>query len=324
VSKAAKRERILGKRAWLREGQLLTAVGVMLVLVLFVVSLAMLVDIPGVNVPVDRTQRADLGKTTLTALLAILAGGYVALFWNVRQKRRESDLATTNKLYELFGQYVAIYRLWNQAADPESPVYDPATLKTVGWDLLKQASAVEGDMEALLTKLTTERRLDVQDQRVLALFRQADAYLRRRIQRNKPFPIASSEDLSYEALRRLLPRVARIVDSGAPLFRQPDREQASTAFLEITNNHWEEVWGTLACPCTMHPGDRAWFYPEAQQGKQCVCGDNFGAARTEHRSPLQWVLGLSDNISQSRCTRNHEDIGRGWDDTRPNSLSRPL
>jgi hypothetical protein len=101
-------------------------------------------------------------------LLAWLIGQRITTTWNVRQKQKENDLENAREFHGLYGEFIAIWRLWNYFLSNESVSSDSAR----GWALYDRAYTAEGKMEALLVRLACERVLSSEDIDVLGRFRQ--------------------------------------------------------------------------------------------------------------------------------------------------------
>lgn len=149
------------------------------------------------------TLHIELIKAGLTALITTSS---LAATWfigqrlieksNLRQKRKELDIATSNQFYQLYGEYIAVWRLWKIITGRHSERADVKVWKetwpdkeipdVIRWKLLERASIAEGSVEAVLLKLSTERSLSDKDKRTLGLFRQAFSQLRQHIRDNTP------------------------------------------------------------------------------------------------------------------------------------------
>ena len=57
--------------------------------------------------------------------------------WNVRQKRRELQLSATHQFYAAYGEFFAVWKLWNRL-DRSSKSLDDRQ-----WELHKRAAAAE-------------------------------------------------------------------------------------------------------------------------------------------------------------------------------------
>lgn len=113
----------------------------------------------------------------VTALLAWLVGTRVAYRWDDLKRRRESDLSDRARFYRIYGEFFAVWKAW------DTHITRPALVVPDGlqWALLDRAAQVEGEFEALLVKVASERRLGDREVTLLACYRQAYQRLRERI-----------------------------------------------------------------------------------------------------------------------------------------------
>lgn len=191
----------------------------------------------------DRTaSQTWLGKTALagvspalTALFAILLGNRIAAYWGTRQKRREMAITTANEFYRLYGEFFAVWKLWNYTSNT---AHDRA--EGTQWELLARAAAAEAGIEAILVKVSAERKLTLNEQATLARFRQGYQTLRESIADGASLPWASSDHVAYAAFKRLASRIGSIVTAEPTT--PPAADVAERAFLEITSNKWEDDW----------------------------------------------------------------------------------
>src|SRR6187549_1507298 len=89
----------------------------------------------------DLTQDLAKGGINLAVALVALGAGWLVgqrltYQWNLRQKRRESDLATAQDLQRLYGDFFAVWKQWNPAAGGGDSEYQR--------DLLRRAAEGEG------------------------------------------------------------------------------------------------------------------------------------------------------------------------------------
>jgi hypothetical protein len=180
------------------------------------------------------------GAISLAVTLIGLGVGWVfgqrlAYQWNLRQKRRETDLSTVQDLQRLYGEFYAVWKLWDSVARARAG--DPA----VRAELLRRASDVEALVERLVIKLATERHLSATDRDVLGKFRQGCKVLRRSIELGEPLPWGSSEHADYVAFKRLSVRVTLMVQQDYVPAAISSRE-AFDALQAITANRHETSW----------------------------------------------------------------------------------
>ena len=82
--------------------------------------------------------RALLGPAA-TVLLAWAVGNRLSARWAMRQKRREETRVAANEFYRLYGEFFAVWKLWNYSLDDTD--YSDKTAQR--WELLKRAAAAE-------------------------------------------------------------------------------------------------------------------------------------------------------------------------------------
>jgi hypothetical protein len=172
-----------------------------------------------------------------TVLLAWAVGNRIAARWAMRQKRRDEARASANEFYRLYGEFFAVWKLWNYSL--KDPSRGGATDRH--WELLNRASAAEAGVEALLVKLTSERILDQADRNALGRFRQGFQTLRQSIRDGQPLDWRSSEHIEYAAFKMLASRAGRLV-STVDQGKMPSVAQAQCALRGVTSNLWEGSW----------------------------------------------------------------------------------
>jgi hypothetical protein len=169
----------------------------------------------------------------LTAVLAVLVGQRLVTYWGLRQKRREMALSAANEFYRLYGEFFAIWKLWNSA-------FNSGVSAELRWELLKRAATAEAGTESVFVKLSTERRLPKPDLESLGKFRQAYQHLRETIETNDPLQWKGSSHPQYAAFKRLSCQVATLLlnESLPPT----SAAAAAEALTSITSNEWEDAW----------------------------------------------------------------------------------
>lgn len=178
------------------------------------------------------------GGINLAVTLVVLGAGWLVgqrltYQWNLRQKRRESDLATAADLQRLYGDFFAVWKEWNAVA-PNNDAQARAAL-------LRRACDGEGLLERVIVKLASERRLSTADRETVGRFRQGYQRLRRSIRDSERLPWQGSEHPEYLAFKRLAVAVTLIVG------REPGRsrigpDEAFAAPRDITANRHEKDW----------------------------------------------------------------------------------
>lgn len=172
------------------------------------------------------------------ALLALGIGKAISEYWEVRKKRRELELSTLNDFYRQYGEFFAVWKLWNQHLAGSPSVSEP---QDVGWKLLERASAIEAGIEATLVKISAERSLTDEDIQNLGLLRQAFKSLRRIMRKGKELDWDYSEHEEYLAFKRLACRLTSLMLTSNKE-RKPTAEEAADALVKMTANTNESLW----------------------------------------------------------------------------------
>lgn len=119
--------------------------------------------------------------SVVTLGLGWLVGQALTYRWNVRQKRREAQISATQQFYAAYGEFFAVWKLWNRL-DRSSESRDERQ-----WELHKRAAAAEAVVAGTLVKLASELTLDDQQVAILGRFRQAFQQLRQSIRGGRLF-----------------------------------------------------------------------------------------------------------------------------------------
>lgn len=189
----------------------------------------------------------------ITVVTSILLAGFVgnrlSARWVVRQKRRELDLAAASRLYELYGEFFTVSKLWNDFKTPGRAIrLSDADRERI----IERAYAAEGGIEALLVKLASESWLQKDDTEALHKFRQAFQQLREHIREDNILPWHRHNHPEYLTFKRLSCFVAyRLTADQDTKF---NATQAYDAFYDITRNRTKE-------------GDRRPWVDTAQENK---------------------------------------------------------
>jgi len=179
--------------------------------------------------------------SALTLGLGWFVGSKISIGWALRQKRREQDLSAETELHRLYAEFFAVWKLWNHLA--EDSLRD--SKQDARWDLAKRATSVDAGFEALLLRLTSERRLDKKARDDLGLLRQGFQHLRESIFRGQPIEWHYSEHPQYVELKRLACVSSALLASERPE-DLPTTDDAADALREITSNRYEGAWNGLA------------------------------------------------------------------------------
>jgi hypothetical protein len=174
---------------------------------------------------------AEIPKLT-TYLLFLGAGWYIGrrltLLWSFTQKQREQDLVAAGQFHTLYGEFFAVWKLWNYF------IRRGGATEFVGasrWILLDRAAQAEAKLEATLVRLSSERKLGSAEVDILGRFRHLYQKLRESIRDNKPLEWDSSEHPRYVEFKHLAPQVAAIITG--------QRSIQADVLRKITSNIYE-------------------------------------------------------------------------------------
>jgi len=188
----------------------------------------------------------ELFKSILSLIVSALTlsatwfiGQRLTVYWNLRQKRNELNLASLHAFHALYGEFKEVVKVWRLAKRPlESPVAVPQDER---WNLLTRACAIESKSEALALRLTTERFLSSEGTAEIGLFRQAIQTLRESIRDNTDCPLGSRR-AEYRLLNQLAPQIAAIVSADIPK-EAPSAQRAQSQLagvVGITSHRWKQ------------------------------------------------------------------------------------
>lgn len=177
----------------------------------------------------------------ITLSLGWFVGQRLTVYWAIRQKHRELELAAVNEFYKLYGEFFAVWKLWAYYLDSIGSGEKPESSDTTRWELLKRATAAEGALESVFVKLSSEKRLANEDIEVLGKFRQAYQQLRESIRDHADLGWSYQTHPEYLTFKRLAHLTARLILSDIqPGLRAKD--QATDALENITASAWEKNW----------------------------------------------------------------------------------
>jgi hypothetical protein len=191
------------------------------------------------TIPVAVVSAAGVLATWFVGLRLVTA-------WQIRQKRRELQLDAVGELYGAYGEFYAIWKVWNYRQKEGIP--DP------GGELFSRAAAMEGRVEAILVRIATERRLGPADVERLGLLRQAFQELRDAIRDGRAIRWNYSEHPKYLELKRLAAYAASL--SGEGLWPRPTSDEAQAALVAITSNEHDARWRALEPGAERSGGER--------------------------------------------------------------------
>jgi len=165
-------------------------------------------------------------------------GQRLATYWAIQQKRKELELAAANNFYRQYGEFFAIWKLWNYAREEKQQTDRRA-------ELLNRAATMEAGLEAGFVRVTSERKLTTNECRDLGALRQRFQFLRESIRDDKKIPWHGSNNSEYLDFKRLATRFGNLLasDSSSSV---PTAQEAADAFKSITDNGHESDFKNVA------------------------------------------------------------------------------
>lgn len=175
-------------------------------------------------------------QTVVGFILTAVVGAALTVFWNLRQKRREIDILLSQDFFYLYGEFFAVWKLWNYAVGDTDIESIPNTYQ---WDLLQRITAAESKVEAILMKLATERNLNKKLLNKLGHFRQLYQKLREVIRDKEALNWNSSENTDYQNFKRLACEIATLIQTHDQFLLGRQSRQRVESWLTITSNRYE-------------------------------------------------------------------------------------
>jgi hypothetical protein len=173
-----------------------------------------------------------------------VVGGLLSLLWDWIKRRRESDIESREAFYTAYAEFFTTWKLWDAYKNHQCA----SAPSDVQWRLLEKAEDAEASFEALLVKLTAERKLSESDCRELSAFRQAHQTLREKIRSDKAldwWTIRGEKPglghCQYSAFKALSGHVAALIVRRPRRFwivprRRPSAGEATVSLLRATGH----------------------------------------------------------------------------------------
>jgi len=171
---------------------------------------------------------------TATVLLAGFLGQRFSAMWSYRQKRRELEMALANSFYTSYGDFISVWKQWNWC---KKTITNKSDLLEKQIELHAMASSVEGNIESVLLKISSERILSDEDLDRLGVLRQSFQFLRENIQKGESVSYGYASDPGYIKFKELSTFVGNLL--AAKSTDLPSHAEAFKAFVEITDNRHE-------------------------------------------------------------------------------------
>jgi hypothetical protein len=139
----------------------------------------------------------------LTLGLAWLVGYSLTTRWDTVKKQTELDLAAMEQFYKTYGEFFAVWKLWDDAIQQNSGKRD---------ELFERIAAAEAQLEALIVRISCQRALTEDEINVTGAFRQAYQTLRKSMKHGQSLSVDhgwdSSKATPYAAFKGLAASVA--------------------------------------------------------------------------------------------------------------------
>jgi hypothetical protein len=180
-----------------------------------------MLDSAAVEIPKLVTTLAFLG-------LGWVVGKQLTVLWSRRQKQNEQDLDAARDFHALYGDFFALWKLWNYYVRDLGAAALPGASR---WQLLDRACSSEAKLESTLVRLASERRLTGKDIDTLGRFRQRYQQLRESVRDNVPLEWDHSQHPDYVEFKTLAPQVAAIIIGTGSVRRE--------LLMKITSNMYE-------------------------------------------------------------------------------------
>ena len=187
----------------------------------------------------------ELAKGAISLVITLIGLGLgwlvsqrLSYQWNLRQKRRELELATAQDLQRMYGEFFSIWKVWNASAEKKDA--------DIVHKLLTRTADAEGLLERVWVKLATKRRLSAVDRETLGKFRQGFQQLRQNIRAETKLDWIGSEHEHYLAFKRLAVAVTQIVQREDAIIQITSAE-AFESLRDITSSEHEKTWWVAKC-----------------------------------------------------------------------------
>lgn len=169
----------------------------------------------------------------ITLSFGWLVGNKLSYNMNIRQKQREIDLNISHDFFRLYGEFFAIWKLYDYLLR-SCQLTDDLHL-----EILKRMVNAEAGIESILIKIAADMRLSKSDIENLGSFRQSYQFLRKSIQSKQRVGWNKSNHEEYMRFKELSCKIAHLLTVNENC---PTDKMTFDAFVEITDNNWEYKW----------------------------------------------------------------------------------
>jgi hypothetical protein len=184
----------------------------------------------------------EIGQSAIQFAFVVVLGGIAGAMWASTKRRREIDLASLDHFHQCYGRWFSTWKDWEDALDAEKR--GTAISKELRECLCRRATEVEGQFEALLLKIATERRLTSDQSRRLGRFREGYQRLRETIEKESDmgFWVTGSPEAvgQYVTFKALSVEFAALLGHSFTWRRpsswlRPSLKDSQRAFLAVTS-----------------------------------------------------------------------------------------
>jgi hypothetical protein len=172
--------------------------------------------------------------------LGWVIGKRLTVLWSRRQKQNEQDLDAARDFHALYGEFFALWKLWNYYVRDLGAEALPGASR---WQLLDRACAGEAKLESTFVRLASEKSLTGKDIDTLGRFRQRYQQLRESVRDNVPLEWDHSEHPDYMEFKTLAPQVAAII-IGSGRVRRELLTKITSNIYEVPN-HRKRLGGAM-------------------------------------------------------------------------------
>ncbi len=162
----------------------------------------------------------------------------MAARWDAARKQTELDFAALEQFYKVYGEFFAVWKLWDDECREGTLNHSPA---------LERITGAEAQLEALLVRISSQRMLSAEQLDTVGAFRHGYQTLRAAIRAREPlsseYRWESSGSPQYAAFKGLAAKVAVILRPEVRIrFRNrqaPTALEAATSLRVVTSNLYE-------------------------------------------------------------------------------------
>jgi len=169
-------------------------------------------------------------------ITSLVYGNQLSAKWSLKQKRKELHYRATEELFQIYGEFFALWKKWNFYLKHRKVVKDEEI------ELFhKEACEIEGKAESLILRVCSQFELDDQIIQDLGLLRQAFQTFREQIRYDLEIPWRSSDDPAYFEFKKLVIKLGTFI-SNQDLENTNASQNSKDAIIKITSNENEKKW----------------------------------------------------------------------------------